>query len=43
MKKKLVSFDDSLYKEIEKRAELNRRPLNTEIIIAVENHLKRKP
>ena len=40
MKKKLVSFEDSLYDKIEKKAKLNRRPLNTEIIIAVENYLK---
>ena len=42
MKKKLVSFEDSLYEKIEKKAQSNRRPLNTEIVIAVENHLKRK-
>lgn len=42
MKKKLVSFEDSLYEQIENKAKENRRPLNTEIVIAVENHLNLK-
>ncbi len=42
MKQKLVNFDDALFKELEEKAKENRRPVNTEIIIAVENHLKLK-
>ena len=42
MKQKLVNFDDNLFKELEQRAKDNRRPVNTEIVIAVENHLKSK-
>jgi len=42
MKQKLVNFDDALFKELEEKATKNRRPVNTEIVIAVENHLKSK-
>jgi hypothetical protein len=39
MKKKLVSFQDKLYQQIADKAEDNRRPINTEIIMAVEFYL----
>ena len=42
MKQKLLNLDDSLYKELEKKAIENRRPVNTEIVIAIENHLNSK-
>ena len=42
MKKKLVSFEDSLYEKIENKAKKNRRPVNTEIVIALENSLNLK-
>ena len=42
MRQKLVNFDDNLFKELEQQAKDNRRPVNTEIVIAVENHLKSK-
>lgn len=42
MKKKLVNFDDDLFDKLEERANENRRPVNTEIVIAVENHLEIK-
>lgn len=42
MKQKLININDSLFKELETEAKENRRPVNTEIIIAIENHLKQK-
>ena len=40
MKQKLVNFDDELFEKLEEKANENRRPVNTEIVIAVENHLQ---
>ena len=41
MRQKLITFhEDELFKRIESKATENRRPVNTEIIIAIENHLK---
>lgn len=39
MKKKLVNFDDKLFNKLVKKSEENRRPVMTEIIIAVEQYL----
>ena len=41
MKQKLVNFDDELFDKLEKKAKENRRPTNTEIVIAVEKHLEK--
>jgi len=40
--KKLINIEDSLFEKLEDKAKENRRPVNTEIIIAVENHVKQK-
>lgn len=42
MRPKLVNFPDELFDRLEKEATKNRRPTTTEIVIAVENHLKNK-
>jgi len=41
-KQKVLHLTENLFQELEAKANENRRPVNTEIIIAIENHLKNK-